>query len=369
MSTNDDYAVLTEKLAYGGSERLIAILKTLMTPDQAKMAAALPGTADEVAEATGFDAAEIQKNLDALFFKGVVFCRGDFVTREYFRFARSLGQLHDATLATKELDVVKDAPFLELWQDFTLNEWYPDMGKMQAALPSPMLRIVPAAKAFENMDEVLPCEDYRELIKAQELIATVPCSCRVRTEGVGEACEFTDEVHQWNCFQFGRAADYVIKRGSGKKLSIEEALEYVDAMEEDALLHIWPNSTAMGGIKTSCNCCRDCCANYVPMDMLDEPIGKAWEKSRFEAVIDQDKCDGCQDCIDRCQFDAIELVKPEKPAKGKKSKKSKKMKATVDAEKCWGCGVCVPGCKEVNAIGFKLVRPEEFIPKAAGAAH
>lgn len=366
MSSNDDYAVLAEKLAYAGSERLITILKTLMTPDQAKMAAALPGTAAEVAEMTGFEAAEIQKNLDELFLNGVVFARGDFITREYFRFARSIGQLHDATLATQKVDVVKDRPFLELWQEFCLNEWYPDMGKMQAALPAPMLRIVPAAKAFENMDEVLPCEDYRELMKAQELIATVPCACRVRTEGVGEACEFTDEVHQWNCFQFGRAADYVIKRGSGKKLSIEEALEYVDAMEEDALLHIWPNSTAMGGIKTSCNCCRDCCANYVPMDMLDEPIGKAWEKSRFEAVIDQDKCDGCQDCIDRCQFDAIELVKPEKAAKGKKSKK---LKALVDAEKCWGCGVCVLGCKEVKAIGFKLVRPEEFIPKAAAAAH
>ncbi len=369
MSSNDAHAALAEKLGYAGSERLNKVLKVLMTPDQAKMAGALPGTADEVSEATGFAPAEIQKNLDELFFKGVVFCRGDFVTREYFRFARSLGQLHDATLATQKLDLVKDRPFLELWQDFCLNEWYPDMAKMQEALPTPMSRIVPSAKAFENMDDVMPCEDYRELMKAQGLIAAVPCACRVRTEGVGEACEFTDEVHQWNCLQFGRAADYVIKRGSGKKLEIDEALELVDAMEEDALLHLWANSTVMGGLNFSCNCCRDCCANYVPMDMKGHSIGKAWEKSRFEAVIDQDKCDGCQDCIDRCQFDAIELVKPEKAAKGKKSKKSKKMKATVIADNCWGCGVCVPGCKEAKAIGFKAVRPEEFIPKSAAASH
>ena len=147
---------------------------------------------------------------------------------------------------------------------------------------------------------------------------------------------------------------------------MEEALEVVDVIEENALIHIWRNSTVMGGARTSCNCCRDCCADYVPMDMFDLPLAKSWEKSRWEAVIDQDKCDGCQDCIERCHFDAIELVKPEKPAKGKKAKK---MKAVVEPEKCWGCGVCVPGCKEAKAIGFKVVRPEEFIPQASVPAH
>jgi NAD-dependent dihydropyrimidine dehydrogenase PreA subunit len=366
MSTNDHYASLVEKLGYGGSDRLAAVLKALMTPDQAIMADALPGTAADVAEITGFDAEDIQKNLDELFFKGVVFARGDFVTREYFRFARGMGQLHDATLATCKLDVVKDAEYFKLWQDFCLNEWYPEYGKQKVAQERPVFRVVPAYKAFENMDGVLPCEDYRELIKAQEVFGTVPCSCRMRTAGVGEPCGHTDEEKDWTCLQFGRGADYIDKRGSGRKLTLEEALEVVDVIEENALIHIWRNSTVMGGARTSCNCCRDCCADYVPMDMFDLPLAKSWEKSRWEAVIDQDKCDGCQDCIERCHFDAIELVKPEKPAKGKKAKK---MKAVVEPEKCWGCGVCVPGCKEAKAIGFKVVRPEEFIPQASVPAH
>jgi NAD-dependent dihydropyrimidine dehydrogenase PreA subunit len=364
MNADDAYAVLTEQLGYGRSERLLSILESLITPDQARMSVALPGTVPEVAEQTGFDEAEIKESLDALFSKGVVFVRGDFITREYYRFARSVGQLHDATLATKQVDIVKDQVFLDQWQDFCLNEWYPDMGASQTSQASPALRIVPVYKAFENTDDVLPCEDFRELMRAQELIAVVPCACRVRTAGVDEPCQHCDEGERWNCLQFGRAADYVIKRGSGKALSIEEALELVDDMEEDALLHIWVNSDRMTGMHFNCNCCRDCCANYVSMDILDEPIGKAWEKSRFEAIIDQDKCDGCQDCVDRCQFDAIDLVKPDKAAKGKASRKSKKMKAIVDPKKCWGCGVCVPGCKEANAIGFKAVRPAEHIPAA-----
>ncbi len=366
MGTSEDYAVLAEGLGFAGSERLVKILKALMTPDQAKMVVALPGTASEVAEATGFAPAEIQKSLDDLFFQGVVFCRGDFVTREYFRFARSFGQLHDSTLATCKLDVVKDAKFCNLWHDFCLNEWYPGSAKHRAAQERPFLRVVPAYKAFENMDDVLPCEDYRELMKAQEIHGTVPCSCRMRTAGVGEPCEHTDEEKDWVCLQFGRAAEYVDKRGSGKRLTLEETLEVVDTIEDIGLIHIWQNSTVMGGARVSCNCCRDCCADYVPMDMFDAPLEKSWEKSRWEAVIDQDKCDGCQDCIERCQFDAIELVKPEAKARGKKAKK---MKATVIADNCWGCGVCVPTCKEVKAIGFKVVRPAEFIPQAAAGGH
>ena len=72
MSTNDDYAVLMEHLGFPGSNRLRPILETLMTPDQAKMAAALPGTPEEVAEKTGIDVNRVRDNLDELYFKGVI---------------------------------------------------------------------------------------------------------------------------------------------------------------------------------------------------------------------------------------------------------------------------------------------------------
>ena len=76
-------------------------------------------------------------------------------------------------------------------------------------------------------------------------------------------------------------------------------------------------------------------------------------KSRFQAMVDQDLCNGCQVCVDRCQFDAIEMVRPEG---------SKKYKAVVDAEKCWGCGACYIKCAPV-AITLELVRPAAHIPQ------
>jgi hypothetical protein len=68
-------------------------------------------TAKEIADKTEFSEDEVRKELETLFFNGVVFPRGDFVNREYYRFARSVGQLHDATQATKHRDVGKEQEF------------------------------------------------------------------------------------------------------------------------------------------------------------------------------------------------------------------------------------------------------------------
>lgn len=144
----------------------------------------------------------------------------------------------------------------------------------------------------------------------------------------------------------------MIKRGSGKRLSLNEALELCDRIEEDGLLHIWENNTNMTGINTSCQCCRDCCENYVAIDQANLSIGTVWEKSRYQAFVNVDDCNGCQDCVDRCQFNAIEMERPEG---------SKKYKAVIDPEKCFGCGACVVTCAS-EALKMKAVRTPEYIP-------
>ena len=352
MNKDDAYAALMERLEFPGSTRLRSILEELATPDQARMAAALPGTPEEVAQETGIDLHRVKDALDELFFKGVIFPRGDFRRREYFRFAGSVAQFHDASLASEQLDVEKDRRFFELWYDFVMNEWYPARAEKFKRLERPDQRIVPAYKAIKDLDGVLPYENFPELLKAQELIAVVPCSCRLCATSVGEPCDVHDEVAHRVCLQFGRGADYVIARGSGKELSLEEALELNEIVEEEGLLHEWPNNSAMSGPKVSCQCCRDCCMNAVPVDQAGLLIGMVWEKSRYQAYVNLDDCDGCQACVDRCLFDAIEMERPEG---------SKKYKAVIDPEKCFGCGVCVVRC-EPGALKMKAVRPPEHIP-------
>jgi NAD-dependent dihydropyrimidine dehydrogenase PreA subunit len=356
MTVHDAYQNLMNSLKYPDSIRLRAILEDLLTPDQARIVAALPGTINEAAQKTGLDAGQVKKELDALFYAGVVFPKGDFNDRQYYRFARSIGQLHDASQAAKGRDVVKDRKFYELWQDFVMNEWYPDMGRLYAQAPQPRSRIVPAYQAIKDLPGMLPCEDIRELFKAQQRIAVVPCSCRYRTTAVDEHCTHTAEEDLWHCIQLNRGADYTVAREAGRELNLDEAIALIDKIEADGLLHIWGNNNSLAGGHVSCHCCRDCCMMAIPMDMVKTPLDKMWQKSRFIAIVDQENCIGCQACVDRCQFDAIEMVKSES------GKKSKKLKAKVDPEACYGCGVCVLGCEKAHALSMKLVRPPDHIP-------
>jgi len=248
--------------------------------------------------------------------------------------------------------VKKDQRFFELWYDFKMNEMYPYFAEDMKRRGKRVDRIVPAYKAIKDLDGVLPYENFPEMLKAQERIAVVPCSCRLCTASVGKPCAVHDELSHWACIQFGRAADYVVTRGSGKEISLEEALELNDIIEESGLLHKWNNNSATIGLRLSCQCCRDCCMMYVPIDQAGLPISTIWEKSRYQAEINLDDCNGCQVCVDRCLFDAIEMERPEG---------SKKYKAVINPDECFGCGVCVVGC-EPGAIKMRVVRPPEHIP-------
>jgi ferredoxin len=228
---------------------------------------------------------------------------------------------------------------------------YPDKSQKLRDSTIPVWRIIPAYQSVKDLPELLPLENFHEILKAQDLIASAPCSCRYCTDGVGEPCNLHDETQEQVCLQFNRGAEYVVARGSGHALTIEEALDLADRIPQIGLIHVFANVGVMRGPTMSCQCCTDCCVDTVTADREGIPRTKSWSKSRFVAYVTQDECNGCQDCVERCPFDAIEMVKPEG---------SKKLKALVDPEKCYGCGVCVVGC-ETKALKMKCVRPLEHI--------
>jgi len=343
------YEALMEKLGFAGSEKLEKILKYVMDEEEAKVASALPGTIDEISAKVGIEKERVRDILEGLFKKGVVFPR-DFKNREYFRFARDIIQLHDSTLASKH---VKDPELARFWKEFLEYEGYKRMGELLSLSGVKIWRVIPAYNAIKDLPDVLPHENMKEIMKAQQKIAVVPCSCRNLSMLIREPCKHTDEK-TWHCIQVGRGAEYVIAKDAGIELSHEAALALIDEIERDGLVHTWPNTSKMVDprITVNCNCCPDCCEFFLSSRAAKVDIGSIIEKSRYEAFVEIDKCTGCQTCVERCPFDAIELFKPEG---------SKKFKARVIPEKCFGCGVCVVGC-ERSAIRLKAVRPPEFIP-------
>ena len=139
------------------------------------------------------------------------------------------------------------------------------------------------------------------------------------------------------------------KRKDIHVLTQEQALALNAETEEKGLVHIPLNIIHAEG--TICNCCDDCCMVVNPL-LYRGRVHEILSPSRYRAVIDEEKCQGCQTCIERCIFDGLEMRKPAN---------SKKMKAYIINEHCMGCGVCVVKCPN-QAMTMELIRPPEHIP-------
>jgi len=349
MSKDDSYSTLAARHGYRDSVRYRRILEYLMTPRQADLVSRLPLSYEELARGLGMDVAEVKSELEALYGKGVIFARSPDNLEEA-GFALAVVQFHDITMCSFDVDPVRDKKLFELWDDFCVNEWDPDQVESWDKGEQPQGRVVPAYRALPDIPEILPCEDMRQIIRSARSLAVTHCTCRRRKGAVGRECE---KSHSMVDIQFNISAEYLISRNAGKRISAGEALALIDECEGLGLIHTCENSTRMRPRWGMCNCCTDCCMIYQPLNRFNVPVTKCVAPSRYEARVDEELCNGCQDCVDWCPFDAIDMVKPEG---------SKKYKAYVDTGKCMGCGVCVLKCEQ-GALSLQLVRPAEHIPE------
>jgi hypothetical protein len=210
MNQSDAYTQIAERHGYGGSERYRRILEFLMSPLQAEMAIELPCPPEELAQKFNLDVERVKAELDDLYIKGVVFPR-NFETREHYRLARSVYQLHDSTQSMLGMDPHKEPELFQLWQDFTEKEWDPDRARDWMTWEHPIDRVIPAYRALPDSPEVLPYEDIRQILRGVNLIAVCSCSCRKRFTAIGQPCSKSGDE---NCLQFNRAAEYFISRVS-----------------------------------------------------------------------------------------------------------------------------------------------------------
>lgn len=342
MEASEAYCILAERMRYPESKELIELFKYLLSPVQARIAVALPASHQDLAKKVGLSEEEVDKNLRDMFNRGLLFPK-DFSKMDGARFARSLPQLHDATLSDLRWNPKKDPELAQKWQAFYKTGYDRDHALYFLQTKIPLQRILPAIKSFPEDTKLEPWEDIREIVKASSKIAVAACSCRSRKMGVGEECKSAGREY---CMQFGRGAEYAIKRRSGRELSQEEVLKILYDAEEHGLVHQAWNSQSMEG-NNLCNCCPDCCVDWENFKRFKIPTSGRWQRTRWNAYINENRCNGCALCLPICGFDAITL---------------KGGKAIIDEEKCFGCGVCVLKCAP-KAITMKLLRPAEFVPK------
>jgi Pyruvate/2-oxoacid:ferredoxin oxidoreductase delta subunit/biotin operon repressor len=332
MAEKTSYQKLAESVGAGESKYIPGIFEKLADENEAQvlLAAAPPATLQELAQKTGLNEKEIEKMIDPLFRKGLIFKSKKADGMRYYR-VRNLFQLHDSTAVT----VNPPKGMLELWKDFMAEEFDDYSRKLEEFLPAPVLRVIPVNISINPETQILAFEDIKTLVANARNLAVTPCSCRLIDGKCGKPVEV--------CVQVDKAADYAIERGTGRKLEKEEALQLMRMCEEEGLVHVGDNRRALGHVV--CNCCSDCCLNW---PSLRTGLGKFVVPSRFRARVESEKCSSCGICLDRCHFEAITL-------------EGEGDTAVVNEKKCMGCGVCLVTCPE-EALCLEEIRPAEFVP-------
>jgi len=333
MTQGSAYQQLSEAIGVGDSKIIPEIFKMLADENEAKvmLAASPPATIDEIAEKTGLSKDEVEKMIDPLFKKGLLFKSKKQDATRFYR-VRHFLQFHDATILAPDMPKA----FFDLWKEYHATEFKHHHKKLEEALPRSAVRVIPVNIAVEPDVKVAPYEDVKQIVEKASNLAVTDCTCRVVDGSCGKSLEV--------CIQINKAADYAVERGTGRQLTKTEAIDMLRKCEEEGLVHVVGNSRTLGNI--ICNCCQDCCMNW-PVDRNGNRKYLVLP-SRFQAVVDAELCSSCETCLERCPFDAINMEGEDETA-------------LVDDEKCMGCGVCQVTCPD-EAISLKEVRPEDFVP-------
>lgn len=357
---NDIYVKLSEKIGVVGYPRYVEILRNQMKPEEATLAVGLADgkTPEELMKILNID----KKTLDTRI--------------EEILKSRSVNRTKEGKYTIPQMPRffprINNTPTLKkLWFEFFHSgDYYTiDVEHMKTrAVRRGALRshkIIPARKALlasPNLkkENILWYEDMEGIFRHAKSISQggynqdgtmgqredSGCGCR-RYWGI---CDSPGGCTGWSWKpgEWGLVAGEDLPFGGRFTVSIEQALDACDRMEDWGLIHLSPNTAQ---ITSTCNCCECCCEIIHGFKELAD-IWELLAPSRYLAVIDEEKCTGCQTCVERCHFDAIEM---------KKVPGSKKMKASIIKEHCMGCGLCVFKCPS-QAMRLELIRPPEHIP-------
>jgi ferredoxin len=329
MESQDVYRELSKKLMMENSRVMPLIWRTVCTEEEAAIVNRMPATVEELATAFSKTTDEMQAIIDGLFHRGAAFdFTKDGVT--YYRGPRHIVQFHDATILWKE------APeeMFRLWEEFEETD-YPQLLELVTTLKLPsFMRVIPIGETIQARNQVLAYEDARSMLESSSAIAVTTCVCRK----LMKRCDKPQEV----CLQLNRGAEYTIKRGTGRKVSMDEALDILKQAREAGLVHMTENTGGKSNV--ICNCCN-CCCEMLRFATAEKMKG-VLSPSRYRALVDADACSGCGLCEEICPVEAITIEADV---------------AAVSAEACIGCGLCGSVCP-VTAVTLVEVRPKEHIP-------
>jgi formate hydrogenlyase subunit 6/NADH:ubiquinone oxidoreductase subunit I len=353
---NDIYVQLADHLknlvmGYPFSQALLDLLQESFTPDEARVALAIPNhlmpmeviDAAEIAEQSGLSAQAVTDALQSLSARNMLYTAKTGEGKVGYALLQiGYGMPQTFFWGGRQDDHARRMAKLVL-NYFTV----PTTGKVYGGVATKTYKYSPANASINlPMQGVMPNEQIGTIVDAATQIAVAHCPCRMSAKILGRTdCEHRLEV----CLKYDEMAEFVIAKGLARKISKDEALDILCRSEKEGMVHMVDN--AQGQIKHTCNCCGHYCWNVgiikrrkIPRDTL-----MAVYFIRETAV---DACIGCGACVEICPVAAVAVIDD---------------LAQVDLNWCIGCGVCAVTCP-TDAISIKR-RTEENSPNTFADLH
>ena len=315
--------------------RELKLLAKIFTPEQAELASQLTPeleTVEEITARTGRNASELRDQLKGMSRRGLI-----------------EGGRKDGALAFKLMPFVvgiyemqigrMDEEMARLFEDYFKSSF------RQMLMVKPQFhRVIPVNETIRNTMEVRPFESAAEIVDAMGSWGVQDCICRKQKALIGEACEHPVDI----CMVFHPQPNVFDQSTTIRALTHDEAMDTLHRAAEAGLVHSVSNSQE--GVYYICNCCT--CSCGILRGMAELGIANVVASSAFVNTVDEAICNGCEDCIKACQFDALYM---------------EDMLAKVNTIRCTGCGVCVITCS-TGALGLVRRSEEEILQVPATPA-
>lgn len=189
-----------------------------------------------------------------------------------------------------------------------LVEWNANTGLFGASTADfdgtfPLFRSYPISPDVVEGGNLLPYNDWRQIILNNEMITVSPCQCRLVEDAIG--MPYPEEQPMRTCLSLGEMAEYFIENGIGEQITQEEAI----AIYEDAIAKgMVPESIACKDADIMCCCHADSCFAFMALKGVCQDGKPAWKNyNAYVLDYDEQACIGCGACVTRCPLHAIEL--------------------------------------------------------------
>ncbi len=308
----------------------IEILETLFTEAEAELALHLTLLGEEarvVAYRAGRDVAETFEMLEVMVEKGLI--SGSYPKGRPPRYAIS-----QYVIGFHEGQVNRlSAEYVALF-----NRYAPTLFEKGPWTQVPQLRTIPAGVSIPVTSEVMPYESAEAILRSKTHFAVRNCICRQEAHLQGAGCARPLE----SCLTFDDAALNDAATGKGRALTLEEALDKVEAARKAGLVLQPANSQ---NPIVMCTCCSCCCG--VLRNIKNHPEPASLVANAFIAQFEAALCIACGKCVKVCPMGALTMEES----------------AAFNPARCIGCGLCVGVCPTEALVMDRKVEKQTAIPK------